>query len=50
MSTLKAIVNFRKHPSKKATNDSFANPSFSFSIIEEKDVSLRKYFTFQDLY
>ena len=41
-STLKAIVNFRKHPSKKATNDSFANRSFSFSTIEEKDVSLRK--------
>ena len=37
--TLKVIVKFRKHPSIKTINDSFANRSFSFSIIEQKNVS-----------
>ena len=37
--TLKAIVKFRKHPNIKAINNSFANRSFCFCIIKEKDVS-----------
>lgn len=37
--TLKVIVKFRKRPSIKTINDSFANRSFSFSIIEQKNVS-----------
>ena len=37
--TLKVIVKFRKRPSIKTINDSFANRSFSFSVIEQKNVS-----------